>query len=301
MSKTIVILGALGYVGSELCNLYANSKHKVVAVDNSFVPDRVAALIRNKIQFFQRDIFNCRDILEKADICYNLVSITDVPQTLNQETSEKTELIFKVGVEGNKQVIQYTPSNCRCCFLSTHVLYEGIDHKNRLNINENRQPCPLLSYGISKLQSENDWRESDKNYIITRLGSVYGYNYAQRWKILPNLFSKMTAIDGKIKVFGGGTLKPLVGIYDVARALKFLAESKYNKEIFHLVNENLRVNELAKICKRYNPDLQIEEVGEEMISDGYSLSNSKLLKTGFKFRQSIDKEIGKMVKMWNNK
>ena len=30
MSKTIVILGALGYVGSELCRYYADSKYNII-------------------------------------------------------------------------------------------------------------------------------------------------------------------------------------------------------------------------------------------------------------------------------
>lgn len=299
MSKRIVILGALGYVGSELCQYYANSKHDIVAVDSNFVPDRVATLIRNKIKFYQRDIFNCRDILSRADICFNLISVTDVPQVASQETPERIKLIYNIGVEGNRKVIKYIPSECRFVFLSTHVLFEGVK-SNKLNIDETREPCPLLSYGKSKLTSETDLKKSDKNYIIARLGSVYGYP-ALRWKILPNLFSKQTAIDGKIKIFGGNCLKPLVGISDVARALKVLAESEYNKEIFHLVNENLKVNEIAGICKKYNPNLQIKELNKEVINDGYSLSNSKLLKTGFKFRQSIDKEIGRMIKAWSNK
>lgn len=299
MSKTIVILGALGYVGSELCRNYANSKHNIVAVDSSFIPDRIALLIKNNIKFYQRDIFNCRDILEKADICYNLISLTDVPQVASQETPEKTELIFQIGVYGNREVMENTPSQCRFIFLSTHVLFEGVK-SNNLNIDETRKPCPLLSYGTSKEISEMDLKDSDKNYIIVRLGSVYGLP-ALRWKILPNLFSKMTAVDGKIKIFGGNCLKPLVGIQDVARCLKFLAHSKYNRETFHLVNENLKVSEIARICQKYNPNLQIEEVDDKIVSNGYSLSNSKLLKTGFKFKQNVKNEIKKMIKMWSNK
>ena len=39
MSKKIVIVGALGYLGTELCKLYSGESwfHDIVAIDNRFV------------------------------------------------------------------------------------------------------------------------------------------------------------------------------------------------------------------------------------------------------------------------
>ena len=46
-------------------------------------------------------------------------------------------------------------------------------------------------YSSSKVQNEEDIRKSNKNYIILRLGSVYGYSLdTMRINIMPNLFSK---------------------------------------------------------------------------------------------------------------
>ena len=49
--KNIIITGALGYIGSELCKLYSGFswKYNVVAIDNRFVSERVNELKRNKI------------------------------------------------------------------------------------------------------------------------------------------------------------------------------------------------------------------------------------------------------------
>ena len=51
--KKIVITGALGYIGTELCKLYSGFswKYEVVAIDNRFVSERVNELKRRKIQF----------------------------------------------------------------------------------------------------------------------------------------------------------------------------------------------------------------------------------------------------------
>ena len=80
-----------------------------------------------------------------------------------------------------------------------------------------RIPQPVLEYSKTKYQSEIDLMESGKNYIILRLGSVYGKSDdSTRLNIMPNLFAKITAIDGELSLFGGGKqLKSLVNVVDV--------------------------------------------------------------------------------------
>ena len=49
-----------------------------------------------------------------------------------------------------------------------------------------------LSYSKSKAINENQLKDSGKNYIILRLGSVYGYSTdTMRIDIMPNFFSKL--------------------------------------------------------------------------------------------------------------
>ena len=57
------------------------------------------------------------------------------------------------------------------------------------------------SKGINEKQLKN----SGKNYIILRLGSVYGYSTdTARIDIMPNLFSKIASQNGTIRLFAGG-------------------------------------------------------------------------------------------------
>ena len=55
MSKKIVIAGALGYLGTELCKLYSGVSwfHNVVAIDSRFVSKRVNQLKEWNINFYQ--------------------------------------------------------------------------------------------------------------------------------------------------------------------------------------------------------------------------------------------------------
>ena len=74
-------------------------------------------------------------------------------------------------------------------------------------------------YSKSKVQNEIDIKNSNNDYVILRLGSVYGYSLdTMRINIMPNLFSKITSLNGTIKLFSGGKqLNSLVYFIDVVR------------------------------------------------------------------------------------
>ena len=118
---------------------------------------------------------------------------------------------------------------------------------------------------------------------------------------MPNLFSKIASQNGKINLFGGGIqLKSLVPLIDVARCFKFFEENKnFESGIYNLTKENLRVKDVANICKKINPDLEISETNDEVPNKGYSLSNKKLLATGFKFVYDLETCIKEMITKWS--
>ena len=98
-------------------------------------------------------------------------------------------------------------------------------------------------------------RSSGKNYVILRLGSVYGYSSdTMRMDIMPNLFSKIASQDGVLRLFAGGKqIKSLVPLIDVARCFKFMEEKdEIKSEVYNLTKDTLSVKEVANICKKYN-------------------------------------------------
>jgi nucleoside-diphosphate-sugar epimerase len=140
-----------------------------------------------------------------------------------------------------------------------------------LNIEEDFPTKPYLTYAQTKNQNEIDIKENSDNYIILRLGSVYGYSSdTMRMNIMPNLFSKITSQDGQITLFSGGdNHKSLVSVLDVVDAMRFFGEGSFTNETYHLTDENLTVKEVSRICKNVNPKVSIVETMSE-ISLGYS-------------------------------
>ena len=306
MSKKIIITGGLGYIGSELCKLYSGYSwhHKVIVVDNRFISERVNQIRNWNIEYFNGDILD-KDFVKKhfkdADIIHHLAGITDVPRTKSQSDLEKDRQIKIVAEKGTQNILDIINDKCKIIFPSTHVVYEGIN-KVKTDIKEEENTQPVLSYSSSKAFNEKQLKESGKNYVILRLGSVYGYsNDTMRIDIMPNLFSKIASQNGTLKLFAGGKqIKSLVPLVDVARCFKFMEEkNSINYDIFNLTKDTLTVKEVANICKKHNPKITLRETNDEIPNLGFSLSNKKLLSTGFKFLYGLNESIKEMIDKWS--
>ena len=134
------------------------------------------------------------------------------------------------------------------------------------------------------------------------MGSVYGYSTdTARIDIMPNLFSKIASQNGTLRLFSGGKqIKSLVPLMDVARCFKFMEEKdNISSEIYNLTKDTVTVKEVAQICKKNNPNTTLRETNDEIPNLGFSLSNKKLLNTGFKFLYGLDESIKEMIKKWS--
>ena len=303
--RKIVILGALGYLGTELSRIYSGEswKNKIVAIDNRFVSERINQLKKWNIEFFQGHILD-KDFLKKhlkdADVVHHLAGVTDVAYVKTEANSELDERIRSIAIEGTNNVVNSISKKCKLIFPSTHVVFEGLK-KAKKNIKEEEKTKPVLMYAKSKSQNEVDIKKNHQNYVILRLGSVYGYSLdTMRINIMPNLFSKITSQDGVIKLFSGGKqLKSLVSIMDVVRCMKFVEEHKnIQNQTFHLVKEQTTVKKVAELCKKINPKIKLIVTKDETPNLGYTLSNKKLLKTGFKFLYNLENSVKEMVENW---
>jgi len=306
MEKKIIITGGLGYIGTELCKIYSGFswKDKILVIDNRFISERVNQLRKWNIEFIHGDILD-KKLINKycndASIIHHLAGITDVPRTKNENNRAADEKIKLIAVEGTQNILDAINKNCKVIFPSTHVVYEGIE-KVKNNISENDELKPMLSYSSSKAINEEQIKNSGKNYIILRLGSVYGYSTdTARIDIMPNLFSKIASQEGIIKLFAGGRqVKSLVPLIDVARCFKNMEErNDISSEIFNLTKDTVTVKEVAEICKKYSPKVILKETNDEVPNLGFSLSNKKILGTGFKFLYNLDQSIKEMISKWS--
>tara|TARA_B100000941_G_scaffold176222_1_gene126140 strand:- start:82 stop:2631 length:2550 start_codon:yes stop_codon:yes gene_type:complete len=306
MGKKIIITGGLGYIGTEVCKIYSGYSwnDEITVVDNRFISERVNQLRNWNINFVQGDILDKELITsycKNADIVHHLAGITQVPRVRSEGNDQINEKIKIIAEEGTQNILDAIPDKCKIIMPSTHVVYEGINEVKK-NIDENETTSPILAYAKSKDFNEKQLKESGKNYVILRLGSVYGYSTdTMRIDIMPNLFSKISSQNGVLKLFSGGKqIKSLVPLIDVARCFKFVEERKdIKKQLFNLTKDTVTVKEVAEICKKYNPNITLRETNDEIPNLGFSLSNKKIKKIGFKFLYSLEESIKEMIIKWS--
>ena len=244
MKKKIIITGGLGYIGTELCKLYSGVSwhHNITVIDNRFISERVNQLRNWNMEFIHGDILN-KELLKKhcsnADVIHHLAGVTNVPRTKSEASDIQDSKIREVGEKGTQNILDIVSNKCKIIFPSTHVVYEGID-KIKKDIKEEEATKPVLSYALSKATNEDQLKKSGKNYIILRLGSVYGYSTdSMRIDIMPNLFSKIASQNGTLKLFAGWQqIKSLVPLIDVARCFKFMEENnEITSKVFNLTKD----------------------------------------------------------------
>ena len=64
--------------------------------------------------------------------------------------------------------------------------------------------------------------------------------------------------------------------------------------IFNLTKDTVTVKKVAEICKKYNPKIMLRETNDEIPNLGFSLSNKKIKKLGFKFLYNLEENIKEM-------
>jgi len=306
MKKKIIITGGLGYIGTELCKIYSGVSwnNDITVIDNRFISERVNQLRNWNINFVHGDILD-KNLIAKyfsdVDVVHHLAGITDVPRVKEEADKSHEDKILLVAQKGTQNILDAISDKCKIILPSTHVVFEGLE-KVRNDISEDEETKPSLAYAKSKALNEKQLQESGKKYIILRLGSVYGYSTdTTRINIMPNLFSKITSQNGTLKLFSGGRqVKSLVPLIDVARCFKFMEErNDISGELFNLTKDTVTVKEVAEICKKNNPKVTLRETNDPIPNEGFSLSNSKVLKKGFKFLYKLEESIKEMIEKWS--
>ena len=81
---------------------------------------------------------------------------------------------------------------------------------------------------------------------------------------------------------------------------KFMEErDDLKSQTFNLTKDTLSVKEVAQICKKHNPKITLMETNDEVPNLGFSLSNKKILNSGFKFLYNLDESIKEMIAKWS--
>ncbi|MEK6837779.1 MAG: SDR family oxidoreductase, partial [Nanoarchaeota archaeon] len=187
----------------------------------------------------------------------------------------------------------------RFVYASTSSVY-GI--KSEKNVAEEASLEPLTDYSKFKAECERVLQEKGDNveWVIIRPATVCGYAPRLRLDVVVNILTINALINKKIKIFGGGQLRPNINIKDMVKAYELLLEApseKINRQIFNAGYQNLSVAEIANIVKRLCGDEVVLEIVPTNDKRSYHINSDKIKKVlGFTPQFTVEEAVQSLIR-----
>ncbi len=173
-SKTILIIGANGFLGSNILQLRKtkevrdlNYQFLAADIENSNIPIGVT--------FYHINITNPQDTLKKIEVISpDVILLTAAMTNVDQNEVDK-DLATAINTEGPKNVLEACKkTDSKLVFMSTDFIFDGISKEG--NYNEKDTPNPLSYYAKTKYKAEQAIINSEIEYTICRTAVLYGWN-----------------------------------------------------------------------------------------------------------------------------
>jgi nucleoside-diphosphate-sugar epimerase len=305
-SKTVIITGGAGYVGSILTRRLLQNQYKVICIDNlqfggsslidiwdhpNFIFKKVDISDFPAVQQIIRDNPNCYGIIHLAAI------VGDPACKLNHELARKINLdsslhLLEQAINGKVK---------RFVFASTCSNY-GKMKDSQGYVDENSPLAPVSLYAELKVEVENFIlnkipKIDEFSPTCLRFATVYGVSPRMRFDLTVNEFTKEIALDRELVVFGEQFWRPYCYVGDFSRAILTVLSQSKEKVAYNVFNvgdteqnytKKMIVDELLKLV----PDGKIKYVKKEEDPRDYRVKFEKIRnELGFKISKTVPEGI----------
>lgn len=285
MTKMLIVGGA-GYIGGYVVDIFNLRKDFDITVyDNLLYETRYMKSV-NFIYGDIRDKEKLGNIINNYDVVVWLAALVgDGACAINTSLTE----------EINFNCVKWLVDNYKgkIVFTSTCSVYGMNDDL----IDEEATPNPLSAYAATKLQAEKYVIENAKDYLIFRLGTLYGISDEHsrlRFDLVVNIMTLRAVKGEKLTVFGGEQWRPILHVRDVAYAIEYCLDNDI-KGLFNLSERNVEISKLAEEIKNHIPDVEI--VYQDMKFEdlrNYKVKNDRIYGTGWRPKFNLPDGIEEM-------
>ncbi len=264
----VLVTGAAGLVGNEICNFLLKKNFRVLGVIN----------VRSSLIYHENYSEIKIDLLKgEINVDVNFDAVVHCSAVMPIATSGIENSFFYQNQNLDKTVFDFCiKNNTKLLYFSAAYIYDsGIEHLNELSVlNSN-----LKGYLKSKLSSEEEIMQSKLNAIIFRLSSPYGNIQNQR-NVMRLFVEKARQNSPIILIDQGQRQQNFIHVADIASAC-YCALSYHKKSIFNLVyNRSYTMLELAKIIKEIcNSETELAfDITKTDVYSNVNFDNSKIKK-----------------------
>lgn len=240
----VLVTGGLGYLGSIMVRQLIQKGFNVRVLD-SFVYCKELDRHGENFELLRGDVRDQNSLLKAAadvDAVIHLAGIIgDTAANLSKD------LTMEINCQATRKLAELCEKRgLKLIFSSTCSVYGA--EPNEI-ITEKSATKPLSLYAQSKLMAEGDIKKICDNFIIFRLGTLFGLSPRMRFDLVINRFIAQAIQDRVITVFGGSQRRPFIHIDDVARVFVKALETP-EKGLFNVGGINYRIMDAADILKR---------------------------------------------------
>ena len=298
--QKILIIGGAGYLGSYMTNKLIEKNYNITVIDIFKNSEKVFNhIISNKnLNVYKKDARELtQNDYKSYDIIIPLAALVGAP-ICKLNPSEAKSLNFDL----TKKIIKNLSKNQIILYPTTNSGYGTTSGK--LKCNEKTPLTPISLYGIYKKQSEEIIMERE-NSVSFRLATVFGVSPRHRSDLLVNDFTYKAYHEKCLVLFEQHFKRNYIHLNDVSEGFNFAIKNfkKMRGEVYNLglSKANLTKKELALKIKKYIKNLTIisSKIGTDPDKRNYIVDNSKIEKTGFKAKTSLDSGIKELIKYYS--
>ena len=285
---SILVVGGAGYIGGYLVDILSALPNTYVAVYDNLLYE---VQYLKKVPFIFGDVRNhekLKTILPHYDVVIWLTAIVG-----DQACQVDAQLTREINVDSVKWLVDnYTG---KIVYASTCSVYGRNDDL----LDEDSPVSPLSDYARTKLEAEQYIVAHAKNYLIFRLGTLFGQGdeYSRiRFDLVVNVLSMRAARGEPLSVYGGEQWRPLLHVKDVGEAMVYGLQ-KGLTGLYVLSRANHTLLALAELIRQVSGARIITSPLPTEDMRNYRVSAKKMRDTGWEPQYLLSQGIFEIINL----
>jgi len=252
--KTVVITGALGFIGHNLVRRYLDNKWEVIMVDDLSL-HKNANLTRYRLEHVSNSHctflnYDCKELeLIKSKLptekINHIVHLASLP---NQATVSRDQLgaVSNINLATLAMCLLANELNTKLIYASSSMVYGNFNSLKGQSENEPLDPVNL--YGLLKKQSEELVKTIAKKWIIVRPSAVYGGGDTNDRVISKWILNAIT--NKPLEVNNSSSMLDFTYVDDLVTGIVAVADNKFIHQTYNLTYGQARsLGEVALLVK----------------------------------------------------
>ena len=287
----VLIIGANGYIGSEMYQFLINKDVDVYGIDN------YSRNVTSKVQLpFHIHKMSYQDITDTllesfSDIIW-LAGHSSVPQSIADPSGA-----FSNNVTDLIAFVERLNSNQRFIYASSSSIYSG--YREKMAVETDPSYLPVNTYDFTKIAFDGYVNSHSVNAIGLRFGTVNGSSKRIRNELMINSMVRSALTEGEVKLANPKAFRPILAIKDLTRAIYSILISDIKTGFFNLASFNTSIEVIASFVSDHF-DVPINRLQDSLTFD-FAADTSLFEKTfDFKFNETPSDLIVELHKLNND-